>query len=107
MEIKLENLDLIPEILEKLKIIEQRLDASGTKRWLNVEETSHYIGYSKDRIYNLKSEVFIEGIHYHKKGKLLFDRYELDKWIMGDNRSNKNSKKIVDDLMASVLKKHQ
>lgn len=104
MEIALEHLELLPQILEKLTIIEQRLDSVTQKRWLNVNELSTYLGYSKDRIYVLKDSEFIEDIHYYKKGKLLFDRYEIDKWVMGiDTPHNKEkAAEIVNRILDSI-----
>jgi len=104
MEIALENLELLPQILEKLTIIEQRLDNTSQKRWLNVNELSIYLCYSKDRIYALKDSEFIEGIHYYKKGKLLFDRYEIDKWVMGlgTNHNKDKATQIVNNILDSI-----
>lgn len=104
MEIALENLELLPKILEKLTIIEQRLDSASQKRWLNVNELSTYLGYSKDRIYALKDSEFIEDVHYYKKGKLLFDRYEIDKWVMGigSNHDKEKATEIVNRILDSI-----
>lgn len=104
MKIALENLELLPQILEKLTIIEQRLDTAFQKRWLNVTELSTYLGYSKDRIYALKDNEFIEGVHYYKKGKLLFDRYEIDKWVMGigSNHDKEKATEIVNRILDSI-----
>lgn len=80
MNIALENLEKINTILEKLEFIDQKI--SSSKRWLNVNETATYLGYSKDHIHKLKSTHFTEGLHYHKKaGRVLFDKVELDNWV--------------------------
>jgi hypothetical protein len=50
MEINFENLYKIDEILQKICIIEKKIN--GEKRWLNISEASHYLGYSKDHIHN-------------------------------------------------------
>lgn len=104
MNISLENLELLPQILEKLTIIEQRLESTSQKRWLNVKEMSTYLGYSKDRIYALKDDEFIEGIHYYKKDKIFFDRYEIDKWVTsGDSNNNKEkATQIVNRILDSI-----
>jgi len=80
MNINFENLSKIDDVLEKLNQLEQKL--SGSKRWLNVNETALYLGYSKEYIHKLKDSQFIENIHFYKKvGKLLFDVNELDRWV--------------------------
>ncbi len=80
MDLKFENLEKIDLVLEKINDLEQKI--SIDKRWLNVSETAKYLGYSKDHIHKLKSEYFLEGVHFHKKaGRILFDKLELDKWV--------------------------
>ena len=80
MNINFENLSKIDDVLRKLNQLEQKL--SGSKRWLNVNETALYLGYSKEYIHKLKDSQFIENIHFYKKvGKLLFDVNELDRWV--------------------------
>lgn len=104
MNISLENLELLPLILEKLTIIEQRLDRASQKQWFNVNELSTYLGHSKDRIYALKDSEFIEDVHYYKKGKLLFNRYEIDKWVMGidSNHNKEKATEIVNCIINSI-----
>lgn len=105
MEIKLENLELLPKILQKLEIIEEYVKNTHTKRWLNTNELAEYLGYSKDRVYKIKDEL-VEGVHFHKKGKILFDRIEIDKWITEGSIKNEDSRKIVSSILDSVIKKH-
>lgn len=106
MNIALEHLSLLPEILEKLKLIEKNLSNFEIKRWMNVKEVGKYLGYSADHIYKLRDEEFVEGIHFHKKGKLLFDRIEIDKWVIGDSQDKYlHSKERVDAILKSVLDK--
>jgi len=105
MNVHLENLELIPTILEKLEIIEAELKNGNTKRWLNTIELSEYLGYSKNRLYKLKDEFFVEGIHYHKKGKILFDRLEIDKWVTSNNKIKNKNDEIVKKLLSSVINK--
>lgn len=75
------------ELAEQLISISLRLDKIESKikeekRWLNIGEASHYLGYSKDHLHKLKNEHFIESKHYHKKaGRVLFDKIELDNWV--------------------------
>lgn len=101
MDIKLENLAKIDLLLEKIDRLESK--TSGEKRWLNINETAHYLGYSKDHIHRLKNDSFILGVHYHKKsGKLLFDKLELDKWVTVDNEIL-DSEAIVDRVLKDLL----
>ena len=67
MNVALENLELLPQILEKLTLLEKNLENFHSKRWMNVKELSHYLGYSEDHIYKLKEDAFCEGIHFYKK----------------------------------------
>jgi len=80
MNVNFENLSKIDDIIKKLDTLEQKV--SGSKRWLNVNETALYLGYSKEYIHKLKDSQFTENIHFYKKsGKLLFDINELDNWV--------------------------
>ena len=98
MDIKFENLAKIDLLLEKIEKLESTV--TGQKRCLNVAETAHYLGYSKDHIHKLKNDAFILGTHYHKKsGKLLFDKIELDKWVTFDHE-----KMDAEDIANEVLK---
>lgn len=68
---------------------------------MNVKELSHYLGYSEDHIYKLKEDAFCEGIHFYKRGKLFFDRIEIDKWVI--NGSNNDQKTLVKKRMNEIL----
>ena len=100
MNILFENLSKIDDIIKKLDFLEQKL--SGAKRWLNVNETALYLGYSKEYIHKLKESQFIENIHFYKKsGKLLFDVNELDNWVTSSlNQLNPKeiAKQVLKDL---------
>ena len=108
MNIAFEHLALLPEILEKLTFIEKNMSNFEAKRWMNVKEVGKYLGYSTDHIYKLRDEEFIEGIHFHKKGKLLFDRFKIDKWVIGDsNNLHQATKDRVNEIIKSVLENHK
>lgn len=97
MDIKFENLAKIDLLIEKLEKLESVV--TGSKRWLNVAETAHYLGYSKDHIHRLN----ILGQHYHKKsGKLLFDKLELDKWVTFD-QDRMDAKDIANEVLKDLL----
>ena len=101
MDIKFENLAKIDILLERMDKLEAKI--LGEKRWLNIAETSLYLGYSKDHIHKLKNDSFILGTHYHKKsGKLLFDKLELDNWVTFD-RDTKDAKEIANEVLKDLL----
>lgn len=101
MNIPLENLEKISEIITILKNLEQKI--MSEKRWLNIEETAHYLGYSKAHIHKLKDTHFIETKHYYKKtGRLLFDKQELDNWVMSSTE-NINPQEIADSILDGLI----
>ncbi len=107
MDIKFENLNKIEKIEKDIEAIKKALTNSSQKRWLNVKELSQYLGYSKDRIYKLKNEHFIENIHYFKKaGKILFDRVAIDDWVVGKDYddANQSQRQIVHNILSSIKK---
>jgi hypothetical protein len=101
MNIQFENLAKINDILKKLDTLEEKI--SSDKRWLNIAEASHYLGYSKDHIHKLKNTSFILGTHYYKKsGKLLFDKLELDNWVTFDSDA-KDATEIANEVLKDLL----
>lgn len=101
MEINFENLHKIDEILQKINNLEQKIN--GEKRWLNISEASHYLGYSKDHIHKLKDSDFIENKHYYKKvGRILFDKLELDNWVRTSNLQIKPNE-IVENILKDLI----
>jgi len=112
MNIDLEALSQIPQILELLTSLKDTVE-KGTleKRWLNTIEVAEYAGYSKYAIETkVKDKTFIKGIHYHKpSGQLMFDKVEIDNWIMGIKPTNSSTYKKeetddeVDDEIFSLI----
>lgn len=105
MSIEMENINLIKEMAKDIEIIKLALAKQTSKRWLNTQEIADYLGYSKDRIYKLKDEVFIENIHFYKKtGKILFDRVAIDDWMVGkeSDETNNTQQQIVDRVLSSI-----
>ncbi len=103
----MENINLIEDMAKDIEVIKKALSSQVAKRWLNTKELSIYLGYSKDRIYKLKDEVFIENIHFYKKvGKILFDRVAIDDWMVGRNSDeiNNTQQQIVDRVLSSIKK---
>ncbi len=107
MDIGIEYLNLLPQLAEDLKQIKQRLEEEHSKRWMNVRELAQYLGYSKDRIYKIKDEYFLEGEHFHNRtGKILFDRVAIDSWVVGKetDETHKSQRQVVDNILSSVKK---
>ena len=104
MIVDMANINLIKEMAQDIEVIKKTLSSQSGKRWLNTKELSFYLGYSKDRIYKLKDEFFIENIHFYKKvGKILFDRVAIDDWMVGRNfdETNNTQRQIVDNILSS------
>lgn len=94
-------------MLELLEKVSKQLEDSSAKRWLSVRELATYLSYSSDRIYKIKEECFIEGIHFFKKsGKILFDRVAIDSWVVGKDTLEVNiqQRQIVDNILSSIDK---
>jgi len=105
MSIVMENINLIEDMAKDIEVIKKALSSQIAKRWLNTKELSVYLGYSKDRIYKLKDEVFIENIHFYKKvGKILFDRVAIDNWMVGKDSDEINitQQQVVDNVLSSI-----
>lgn len=77
-------IDLLSELIVAINILKS--PATPKKRWLNSNEAADYIGYSIDGLRKLKDVNLFLDVHYFKtSGKLLFDQYALDDWVMGTN----------------------
>lgn len=101
MNLAFENLEKINNILEKLEQLENKI--LGEKRWLNTKEASYYLGYSKDHIHKLKDSHLIEGKHYFKKaGRILFDKLELDNWVITSFSKN-DIKSSIDSILKAII----
>ena len=105
MNILLENLELIPKLFDELKALKQN-NMGNEKKWLNTRELCAYIGYSMDSINKMvKENIFIDGIHYYKPSKkLLFNKIEVDHWIMGfrNDSAKRNLNLMVDGFLANI-----
>lgn len=108
MKIDLTPLESIPKIEKQLKIITQKIDSNVDKRWLNTQELANYTGSKFETIKSkIKNHNFIIGVHYFKRdGKLLFDKSEVDNWVMGikptDIELDDTCPNIVDEVLASI-----
>ncbi len=107
MSIDMENINLIKDMAKDIEVIKKTLSNQSTKRWLNTKELADYLGYSKNRIYKLKEEVFLENLHFYKKvGKILYDRVAIDSWMVGkeSDEINKSQRQIVANILSSIKK---
>ena len=112
MNIDFEALSQIPQLLEIVTELKKTIEA-GTidKRWLNKQEMVAYSGYGEDALKIKRStNSLVENIHYYKKNAttIIYDKIEIDNWIMGIRPANNNSyqeddsSQIVDDILASI-----
>lgn len=106
--IEMENINLIKEMAKDIEVIKKALAMHTTKEWMTTSELAKYLGYSKDRIYKLKDEHFIENLHFFKKtGKILYSKVAIDSWMVGKESDNDNSlsqRQIVDNILSSIKK---
>ena len=105
MSIDMENINLIKDMAKDIEVIKKTLSNQSTKKWLNTKELADYLGYSKNRIYKLKEEVFLENLHFYKKvGKILYDRVAIDSWMVGkeSDEINKSQRQIVANILSSI-----
>lgn len=108
MQVELENINLIADMAKNIEFIKNELASTNSKRWFGVKELSEYLSYSRDRIYKLKEESFIENVHFYKRsGKILFDRVAIDSWVMRKETyhdTDKSQRQIVDNILSSITK---
>lgn len=105
MNINFENLEKIEDIYKILILIRDERINHIEKRWLTTEELSEYIGYSKESIKKMiREEEFEIGIHYHKKFKKnLFDKKQIDNWIIGTTQSLKTKSLLtINNIISDV-----
>jgi hypothetical protein len=105
MNISLENLELIPKLLQEIKVLKLNNTSFIKKRWLNTNELADYTGYKLETIKaKVKRGDFILGVHYYKRdGKLLFDKPEVDNWVMGIEASDREAKTDYSNVVNEVL----
>lgn len=107
MNIEFESLKLLPQMFELIEKLSRQMEEGNAKRWLSVKELATYLSYSSERIYKIKEEHFIEGVHFYKKsGKILFDRVAIDSWVVKKDtlETNIQQRQIVDNILLSVGK---
>ncbi len=83
----------------RLTRIEDMLKEAKSKETMSVAEAAEYTGYSKNYLYRLTSDHQIP--HYKRGGKLVFNRSELDKWLLHDRvRTDEEVKAEADNYCA-------
>ena len=106
MKIDFEALEQIPKLLEIMVQVKDSIANSNTeKRWLNTNELAEYTGYKLETIKSkIKKGDFILGLHYYKReGKLLFDKTQVDNWVMGiDATNNSGYMSTIDAIVNEV-----
>ena len=68
------------------------------KRYLNVKEVSAYTGFAVQTIYDW---VHQRKIPFVKKGRLRFDKHELDKWMDDDSHAIVKDRDLMDTKLCS------
>lgn len=112
MNINLEALNEIPKMMELVSQMKSVIE-SGTveKRWFNTRELADYTGFKFETIKSkIKKGEFTLNVHYFKKGGiLLFDKIEVDNWVMGRKSANNTHYEntqvddIVDDILSDLI----
>lgn len=102
MNIDFESLKEIPKLVALVKeLIKLQKEGTIEKKWMNVEECAYYLGYSKDKVYKLVQEEWIEGVHYHKPtGRVIIEKEKVDEWVK--NGPNISADRIVDDIFMDI-----
>lgn len=91
-------------ILEKLDRIENHLnrleqEKTDQQKLMDIEQLSEYIHYKKTSIYGLVQK---NKIPYIKRGKLFFEKGEIDKWlILGRNITKKENSRQAHRYIAN------
>lgn len=86
-------------ILEKLDLIEEKLNRLDKKteeqeELMDIETLGKYINYQKSSIYGLVQK---NKIPYIKRGKLFFEKGEIDKWLISGRKVTIDEIKVKAD----------
>lgn len=102
MNVNFESLKDIPKLVALMEeLIKLQKEGTIEKKWLNVEEVAYYLGYSKDKVYKLAQEEWIEGEHYHKPtGRLIFEKEKIDNWVKVGSDISVN--KIIENILGDM-----
>lgn len=104
MNVNFESLQQIPKLVALMEeLIKLQKEGTIEKKWMNVEETAFYLGYSKDKVYKLIQEEWVEGVHYHKPtGRVIVEKEKIDLWVK--NGMHKNIKHIIKKICSDTHK---
>lgn len=106
MKFTITEFNELNELVALVKELKIMLINTTSKKWLTVNELSEYIGYSKDAIYKMIGNQFIENYHFYKQsGKLLFETEKIDQWIRSPKMKPANHVEMdsnVDDIFKSI-----
>lgn len=62
VNVAFENLNQIPKLITLLEeLIRLQKERTIEKKWLSVDETAYYLGYSKHKVYKMIQEEWIKG----------------------------------------------
>jgi len=105
MEELLQALQSVPKLVALMEeSIKLQKEGTVEKKWLGVKELALYLDYSKDKVYKIAQNEWIEGVHYYKPtGRLIFDKAKIDEWV--EHGSNLTINAIVDDLFHDITEK--
>lgn len=86
-------------ILEKLDLIEEKLNRldknkADQEELMDIETLGKYINYQKSSIYGLVQK---NKIPYIKRGKLFFEKGEIDKWLISGRKVTIDEIKVKAD----------
>lgn len=86
-------------ILQKLDRIEEKLNCleknkTEQDKLMDIETLGKYINYQKTSIYGLVQK---NKIPYIKRGKLFFEKREIDKWLISGRKITKEEMKVKTD----------
>ena len=86
-------------ILEKLDLIEEKLNRleqnkAEQEELMDIETLGKYINYQKSSIYGLVQK---NKIPYIKRGKLFFEKGEIDKWLISGRKVTIDEIKVKAD----------
>jgi excisionase family DNA binding protein len=87
------------KIIQKLETIEKKMD-NNPSLWMDIEKVADYLSVSVSKIRKMVAQDRIphSRLTDSKKSKLLFNRHEIDFWILlKEKRYNKRERNKVKD----------
>lgn len=90
------------KVMNKLETIEEKIDNSSSP-WMDIETVANYLNVSVSQIRKMvaNNQIPYSRLRDSKKSDLLFNRHEIDFWILlKDERNNKRERKKVKDYIS-------